>query len=64
MLANFRDEYAAQAASDLEQALAEALTAQRRVEDERDASTTRITRMVENCIKILEEFAEAQLGLL
>ena len=64
MLANFRDEYAALSASSLEQAQAESLTAQRQVEDQRDAASTRITRMVEDCIELLGEFAGAQLGLL
>jgi hypothetical protein len=63
-LANFRDEYAALSASSLEQAQAESLTAQRQVEDQRDAASTRINRMVEDCIELLGEFAGANLGLL
>ena len=64
VLANFRDEYAAAAATALEQAQAEALISRRRVEDQRDAAATQIERLAEDALTQFQTFADVEFGLL
>ena len=63
VLANFRDEYAAAAATALEAAQAESLISQRRVEDQRDAAATTIERLVEDSLSQFQEFADLEFAL-
>ena len=62
-LASYRGEYAAAAANSAEQALAQLLSANRQVEDQRDAAEVAITRMVEDQLAQLAEVEAAELAL-
>ena len=64
LLANYRDEYAAAAATALEAAEAERTISQRRVEDQRDAAGTQIERLVEDSLTQFQEFADLEFDLL
>ena len=64
LLANYRDEYAAAAATALEAAEAERTISQRRVEDQRDAAGTQIERLVEDSLTQFQEFADLEWALL
>ena len=64
LLANYRDEYAAAAATALEAAQAESVISQRRVEDQRDAAATQIERLVEDALTHFQEFSDLEFTLL
>lgn len=64
LLANYRDEYAAAAATALEAAQAESIISQRRVEDQRDAAATQIERLVEDALTHFQEFSDLEFTLL